>query len=258
MHGPAEWAISLSMSATLVALALGPGLLLLHLLYVADRQREPVWNVLRYVIGGGIAVFVASWVETTCGIPEWLPRAQEAPLGFMVAMIVGVGAVEEGCKLIALVRRGWRDPALDEPFDWVVYSVAVALGFATLENILYVAEGGMQVAIMRALTAVPMHALCGTMMGWRLARATTNPAAATRERWFVFLEPMLWHGAYDVLAGFVHAGTSWAAPALLVVILAQWQLAIRRIAALRAASVVAGAPPLLMPETDWRKPLKEI
>lgn len=245
------------MSSTLLGLALGPGLVLLHLMYAADRQREPVLNVVRYVLGGAIAVFLASWLETTLGVAPWLERADEAPVGFILAMVFGVGAVEEGFKLLALARRGRRDAAIDEPFDWVVYAVAVALGFATVENVLYVAEGGMPVALARAATAVPMHALCGTVMGWRLARAVMLPAQANRERLLAFVEPTVWHGAYDALAGFVHAGAGWAVPALLLFVVWQWQLGFRRIGRLRTAGIgVAGMPPILLPAALLGRPVR--
>jgi protease PrsW len=232
----------------LLALAIGPGLILLHLSYVVDRHREPVWNVVRYVIAGAVAVFLASWLETSLGVAAWLTRADEAPVGFMVVMVLGVGAVEEGFKLLVLGRRSRHDHALDEPFDWVVYAVAVALGFATLENVLYVAQGGMPVAVARAFTAVPMHALCGTMMGWRLARAAIDPATATRERLLAFVEPTLWHGIYDALAGFTHVGHGWAPVTLLVFVAWQWRLGFGRVRGLRQAGVgLAGVPPILLP-----------
>lgn len=40
----------------------------------------------------------------------------------------------------------------DEPLDGIVYGVTASLGFATLENILYVVDGGFEVALVRAFT----------------------------------------------------------------------------------------------------------
>jgi RsiW-degrading membrane proteinase PrsW (M82 family) len=55
--------------------------------------------------------------------------------------------------------------------DGVVYGAVASLGFATLENILYVTPNGFAVAAARAFTAVPGHALLGVIMGYYVGRA---------------------------------------------------------------------------------------
>ena len=70
-----------------------------------------------------------------------------------------------------LVAAVYHWDEFDEPLDGVVYGVAVALGFATLENLLFVARLGLGVAWMRALFAVPAHALFGATMGYYAGRA---------------------------------------------------------------------------------------
>ena len=52
-----------------------------------------------------------------------------------------MGVVEEACKALCLFGAAKGDRALDEPFDWVVYSVSVALGFAALENVRVLWQG---------------------------------------------------------------------------------------------------------------------
>ena len=87
--------------------------------------------------------------------------------------------------LIAAIYH-WDE--FDEPMDGVVYGVAVALGFATLENFLFVTRLGLGVAWLRALFAVPAHALFGATMGYyagrtkfdRGRRARVGPAALSR------------------------------------------------------------------------------
>ena len=61
--------------------------------------------------------------------------------------------------------------AFNEPMDAIVYGVVVSLGFATFENFSYVYLGGFEtdsfsLAIMRAISAIPMHATCGIIMGY--------------------------------------------------------------------------------------------
>lgn len=236
----------------LVALAVGPGLVLIHLLWSRDRYREPAGNVAWYLVLGALSVVPAAFLENALHVPilgavdagvEAVPTA--------VWAFLGVACVEEGLKYGLLWLRARRDRHLDEPFDWLVYSVAIALGFATLENLLYVLQGGAGVGVARALTAVPSHALDGTVMGWRLARAHGRAGpAAVRERALAFLEPAAWHGAYDyllMLAGEADAGRASALGfAWLVLVVAQWTVCAARLRRMCRDQHVP-APPVLLP-----------
>ena len=215
-------------------LAVGPGLCLTHVVWARDREREPLGNLLVYLLLGGLSVIPAVLLE----IPlAGLLRPRGDALRFFllpVWVLFGVAWVEEGSKRLLLLARGRSDRHIDEPFDWVVYAVAVALGFATIENLVYVLHKGAGVGVLRAFTAVPAHALDGTMMGWRLARAARlTGAAARRERRLALWEPTLWHAAYDLplfaLQGSAGAGS--ALPLLLVwigVLTCQWRICVAR------------------------------
>ena len=71
---------------------------------------------------------------------------------------------EELVKLLVLLGYNMRHRAFDEPMDGIVYGVVASLGFATLENILFVFGGGISVAVSRAFTAVPLHAFVGAII----------------------------------------------------------------------------------------------
>jgi RsiW-degrading membrane proteinase PrsW (M82 family) len=55
--------------------------------------------------------------------------------------------------------------------DGIVYTIVASLGFACLENIMYVSEGGMTIALIRSVTAVPLHAFCSGIMGYYIGKA---------------------------------------------------------------------------------------
>ncbi len=235
----------------LVALAMGPGMILLHGVYVADRYaKEPVKNLLRYLIAGAAVAVPAALVEIGCLRILGIEALDDPALSWVALSVVAflvVALVEELGKRLMLHVCARKDPHVDEPFDWIVYSVAIALGFATIENVVYVLEGGAAVALARAFTAVPAHALNATLMGDRLARAEREEGArATRQRALAVLEPTAWHGAYDLIAfggaravsGSDGAGLAalpfWGALATLLV--AQWWIALRRVHAQQIAS----------------------
>ena len=63
--------------------------------------------------------------------------------------------------------------------DGIVYAVMISLGFATIENIFYVfvyADDSLSVAITRMFTAIPLHAVCGVILGYfvGLAKFSSN------------------------------------------------------------------------------------
>lgn len=182
-----------------IALATGPGLFLVHVAWLRDRRREPLWNVLVYFLLGAVAVYPAGVLEALIETPllRSTPDSASAPR-LLLWTFVGVALIEELVKYAVVCVRGRTDRHLDEPYDWIVYAVAVALGFATAENVRYVYLYGAETGWVRAFTAVPAHALDGVLMGTRLAAATfVRGGAALRQRFMSVAEPLLWHAAYD-------------------------------------------------------------
>lgn len=106
---------------------------------------------------------------------------------------------EEAFKLLAVYILIWKNPNFNERFDGIVYAVFVSLGFALVENILYVFSNGMSTGIARAFTAVPAHAMFGIMMGYYLGLSRFS--AKKRVRYFIlaFLIPFFLHGLYDFI-----------------------------------------------------------
>ena len=91
------------------------------------------------------------------------------------------GLVEEYLKLTVVRLTAYRAPAFDEVMDGVVYTVVAGMGFACLENVLYVMGGSLATALVRAFTAVPLHAVASGLMGYSLGRArfAASPAASS-------------------------------------------------------------------------------
>jgi RsiW-degrading membrane proteinase PrsW (M82 family) len=245
-------------AALVGALAIGPGLLLVHVIYAIDRQREPWRNVACYVLLGVMAVVPAIVIELLerplFGVMAKTPTT-DGLVRILVLSFLGIALVEESVKRLALHLRARRDGHINEGIDWIVYSVAVAIGFALIENVFYVIKGGLGVAVARALTAVPAHALNGTLMGDRLARAQFGSAgSARREKWLAILEPTFWHGIYDFFAlGMDHELRARQRPRLAIAlgiglvasIFLQWMIVVARIRCWRR--VGAPVPPPAFP-----------
>ena len=111
---------------------------------------------------------------------------------------VVAGCVEEGFKLLFLYWLIWRNRHFDEYFDGIVYAVFVSMGFALVENIMYVYSGGLGTGIMRALLSVPAHFLFAVVMGYFFALAKFYRNRGLNMV-LAFLVPMLLHGIFDAL-----------------------------------------------------------
>jgi RsiW-degrading membrane proteinase PrsW (M82 family) len=114
---------------------------------------------------------------------------------FIFAFVVVAGS-EELVKFLFL--RGYIYPKkeFNEPFDGIVYTVMIGMGFATLENILY-AEYGLQTTIVRAFTAVPAHAAFAVIMGYYVGMAKFEKQNRTLLMAQGFFGAVILHGAYD-------------------------------------------------------------
>jgi protease PrsW len=196
--------------------AVVPSLLLLWYVYARDRNPEPRGLLLKtFLLGAAICapvVPMAMWLESLGR--EWETGVWSTAL---VRAFLGAAIPEELFKYLVLRRYVWNKPAFDEPLDGVVYGTTASLGFATLENILYVGDGGLGVAVLRALTAVPQHAFTGVIMGAFLGRARFAQDEA--QRFGLLAAGLGWaillHGAYDTFLMTETGFALLALPALL-------------------------------------------
>ncbi|MFM8431976.1 MAG: PrsW family glutamic-type intramembrane protease, partial [Bacteroidota bacterium] len=105
---------------------------------------------------------------------------------------------EEIAKWIIVYLVIFKSRHFDQHYDGIVYAVAVSLGFALVENLFYVFEGGMGVAVIRAVLAVPAHGLFGVVMGYYLSLAKFDKPEKSRTYFTKsILIPMAMHGSYD-------------------------------------------------------------
>ena len=108
--------------------------------------------------------------------------------------------MEEGVKYIALLKYSLPKKDFNEPYDGIIYSLFLTMGFALVENISYVIgneETGFSVAIARMFTAIPMHATCGIVMGYYLSMSKMKTVDKSKNLTLSILLPVLIHGLYN-------------------------------------------------------------
>ena len=156
-----------------LVIAAAPALLLVRLFIKWDAKRpEPPGKVRNMMLFGVLACIPAGIIELTLTavLGESVTHAQGR---FLDAFLIAA-TTEEVIKLAVVFAYVWSKPHFDEVMDGILYVAAASLGFALLENILY-AGGNMTIGILRAFTAVPMHALCSGIMGYFVGRAKMAP-----------------------------------------------------------------------------------
>ncbi len=189
----------------LVLSAVLPALVLLVKVYKADKleKENPVF-ILLLIVSGIFSTVIAMILEE---LGTYILSSYYTPdtLIYNVLMYYVVVAVsEEGSKYALLRKRTYNSFEFNCQYDAVVYAVAVSLGFALWENILYVFRYGLSVAITRALTAIPGHCSFGVFMGIWYGKEKRHDLEGDRglaviSRVASLIVPILLHGTYDFL-----------------------------------------------------------
>lgn len=112
---------------------------------------------------------------------------------------IEAGLPEELSKFIILFLLIWWNKNFNEHMDGIVYATFVSLGFACIENILYVMDGGIGTGIMRAIISVPGHFLFGVLMGYFLSLAKFSTNGKFFYILLSILVPAFVHGLFDWL-----------------------------------------------------------
>ena len=183
----------------MIGLLLAAGLpvaIFLFIIYRKDKQKEPPGLLVKCFLLGCVATVPIVIVELIVGE---LNNFNSAFLTSFYDAFIVAALVEEGFKFLFLYWIIWHRREFDQHYDGIVYAVFVSLGFALVENILYVVDLGFGVAIMRGLLSVPGHGLFGVCMGYFFALAKFAPDRRRRKKqlWLSFLVPVLFHGLYD-------------------------------------------------------------
>jgi len=177
--------------------SLAPVLIILFYIYFRDKyDKEPLGLLLKALLMGIVVIVPVIFIERL--LMNLMPQSSKVAAAAYHAFVVA-GSTEELFKFLALYLLVWNSPSFDEKFDGIVYAVFVSLGFAGVENVLYVMDGGMQTALTRALTAVPAHAIFGITMGYYLGIAHMYKELKGPYLARALLVPILLHGIYDFI-----------------------------------------------------------
>ena len=188
----------------LTILAVIPGIVLFSIVYGFDRnEKEPMGLLIKLFLLGVVSVIPATIVEVFLkGV--YLNAFSFSRIAYLIALCYfAVALSEEGGKYLFLKLATWKSPEFNYTYDGVVYAVTVSLGFAVIENIMYVlTTGSVGVALMRAVLAVPGHAMFGVYMGTyygiaKLSESYIDTAGRDKNLFRAYVIAVFIHGSYD-------------------------------------------------------------
>ena len=185
--------------------ALLPVAIILFYVYSKDKKdREPPRLLLKTVLFGALFSLPCIPIEKIAYNIISSSFEIDSVQGAFVQYVFGVALVEEFFKFLVIMLYIWKNRHFDYRYDGIVYAVSSSLGFAALENIIYVLNFGTGVSIGRAIFAIPGHATFGVFMGFFLSRAKDCKLQghSFRSKLNLLLSlfvPMIIHGIYDFL-----------------------------------------------------------
>ena len=185
----------------IIAAALLPAILFWGYIWKMDRKKEPTPLLIKATCYGVLICLPVAMVESMISGVLFGEGGPTTLFGTTVDAFMVAAIPEEAFKLFALHRILKNNPYFDEHFDGIVYAVCVGLGFAGLENILYLfdnADDWLSVAFLRSLMAVPGHYAFAVLMGYYYS--VYHFVNRSRRTWaMILVAPVLAHGLYDAL-----------------------------------------------------------
>lgn len=153
---------------TVLAFSLIPALLLVGFVLYTDRKsKEPTKNIIICLLSGVLTIAIAQFLEELV-MPYF---SNNIVLTYVWA------AIEELSKILIFFLFIFDNKHYDDIYDGLVYMTLIALSFAGLENIMYAfsestVSSSISLAIMRDFTTIPLHVICGVVIGFFMSCGT--------------------------------------------------------------------------------------
>ena len=183
----------------LIVLAVAPVAVLIVFILLHDRyDREPFSMLLKVFVFGMLVSIPIIGVEMVLSRVNFF----KGMIGIAIQAFVVVGFTEEFFKRLVVVKSALYHKEFNEKLDGIVYCVIASLGFALVENVMYVLRFmpiDPSVWLTRAIVSVPAHMLLGIIMGYfmGLSKFGTNKRDSIRNYRLSLIVPAVLHGLFD-------------------------------------------------------------
>ncbi|WP_096550793.1 glutamic-type intramembrane protease PrsW [Ureibacillus thermosphaericus] len=204
----------------LLSAAIAPGLALFSYFYLRNQMAtEPRKTLVRTFIFGLLITFPIMFIQ-------YVLQEEQLITNPFLLNVVFSSTMEEFFKWFIIFAFIYRHVEFDDPYDGILYGAAASLGFATMENLLYLLTFGIDTAFMRALLPVSSHALFGVVMGYYFGKSKFTKNNRSMEYLVLSIgAPLLLHFAYNSILMFEDYWVYLIAPFMLFL----WWFALRKV-----------------------------
>jgi len=204
----------------LLSAAIAPGLALLSYFYLRNQMAtEPRKTLLQAFIFGVLITFPIMFIQ-------YVVKEEQAITSPFIADALFSSSLEEFFKWLVIFTLIFRHIEFDDPYDGILYGASVSLGFATVENVLYLLTFGIDTAFIRAILPVSSHALFGVVMGYYYGKSKFAKNDKQLEYLLLSLfAPLTLHITYNSILSFQGYWLYLMAPFMMFL----WWFALRKV-----------------------------
>jgi protease PrsW len=182
----------------LVALAIAPGIAVCLFIYSLHQYgKGSIRHLIVSFLLGAAATLLPLGVQWLAYDVRIEP-SRHSILSYLWYAFGVVALSEEGSKFLVLRFYAYPQKTFRQPFDGVIYSVMIGMGFATVENIEYVRQFGVEIGVSRFFLAIPAHAAFAVLMGYPVGRSKFAPSGAAWLMLKGLVVAVLFHGSFDL------------------------------------------------------------
>jgi len=196
-----------------------------------DLHPEPKRMILNIFLWGALMTIPVFFVQI--GLKDLLDKVDtNLVIKNLIYWFLIIALSEEFFKYLVIKVKVFNSPNLDEPLDIMLYMVIAALGFAAVENVLYLfAPAGpmsfnqminrtLIVDLIRFIGATFLHTLCSAVVGYSLAISFCEVKRKNITLVLGISVATLLHGLYDFSIMTLEGYVKYAIPVIIILTLA--------------------------------------
>lgn len=212
------------MKILIIILAIIPIICFLSWIYTKDKyDKEPLMKLFKYFMLGIIVSLVSIFIEQyLIKFDVFQGFISKIYVSFIVAALT-----EEILKALVLIPNLIKEKDFNEKLDGIVYSISLSLGFATVENIIYLMkeklESSLELGLTRGLISIPAHIMFAITMGYYISKLKFEENEGKKRKYLTqsILIPILLHGIFDFI---LMIGNRWAIIIFIVYVAYLWKI----------------------------------
>lgn len=180
----------------LLIASIAPAFIIMYIVYRHDTVKEPLSMLAKAFFGGVLSIAITLIIT----YPILHIELNSGVMKSFFDAFFKAGIPEELSKWLIFYWLIRKAKDFDQYYDGILYAIFISMGFALVENIMYVFENGMGTAIVRSIISVPGHMLFAVPMGYYLSLSRFETGASARFHVFLSLAiPILLHGTFDFI-----------------------------------------------------------